>query len=620
MSLVLPPKPIWSTAVPDWERRIVQGETLIPFAPLFPAEAESALDIFNKLKIVDAAGSPTMGQASRQWVTDFTGTIFGAYDHNSGRRLINDYMLLISKKNSKSTLAAGIMLTALMRNWRPSGEFIILAPTKEVAKNSFDPAHDMIQHDPRLREMLHSHPTTRLIEHRVTKATLKVVAADSDTVAGIKAIGVLIDELWLFGNKANAENMLREATGGLASRPEGFVIALSTQGDKRPAGVFKKRLDYFREVRDGKRLAPKSFGVLYEFPPDMLKSKSYAMPANWWMTNPNLGASVDEEFLSDEFAKAEAGGPDSLANFYAKHLNVEIGVGYSVDSWAGGAFWEKRVDTSLTLETLLARSEVVTIGVDGGGLDDLLGLCIMGREKVTRRWLCICYGWAHRIVLERRKEIAPKLIELDRTEYFEIVDDEAAGDVEALADIVEQVRDSRLLPETEAIGADPAGVNDIVDELERRGFTVGKDGEVGDIVPISQGFKLQPAVKAVERKLSHNQMAHDGSALMTWCVGNAKVEQKGNALMVTKQIAGTAKIDPVMAMFNAAMLMALNPVAGGSVYDALESEADEEPETDDKQTPSDDEYERILRDPTHPKWEEARDRYNEKLAMADEDF
>jgi phage terminase large subunit-like protein len=48
---------------------------------------------------------------------------------------------------------------------------------------------------------------------------------------------------------------------------------------------------------------------------------------------------------------------------------------------------------------------------------------------------------------------------------------------------------------------------------------------------------------------------------MSWCVGNAKGEPKGNAISITKQVSGAGKIDPVMAMFCAVALMALNPEA-----------------------------------------------------------
>lgn len=562
----------WSTACLDWERRIVAGEPLITVGALFPDEAAQAMAVFKSLRIVEAAGMPTFGEAGDQWVFDFVEAIFGAYDHSTGRREISEFFLCVAKKNGKSLISAGIMLTALIRNWRPSNELIIIAPTIKAAQNAFKPAADMVRADPTLNAeeqgFLKIQDHLRTITHERTKATLRILSADGSIVVGNKAGFVLIDELWEFGSRAKADSMLKEATGGLVGRPEGFVISISTMADAPPTGVFKDRLNYARGVRDGTIQDRKFLPVIYEFPAAMIADKSYEKPENFYITNPFVGRTQwGREWIVDGLEKEKRKGPETRNVFLAKFLNVEIGQGLRTDNWAGALFWAKRAEPGLTIEALIERCDVAVVGVDGGGLDDLLGLCVLGREKETRRWLVWCKAWAHRIVLERRKEIASKLIDLAQSATLVIVEDESSADVEELADIVEQVRNAGLLPAEAAIGADPAGVSDIVDELERRNFSVGKDGEIGEIISVPQGYKLQTAVKVAERRLAQGTMIHDGSDLMTWCVGNAKVEQKGNALMVTKQIAGTAKIDPVMAMFNAVTLMSMNPEsASSSVY------------------------------------------------------
>jgi len=551
----------WTTACPDWEKRVLKQDGLILFDPLFPDEAKSALDVLNGIILVDVLGKPTMKQASRKWVIDFVSAIFGAYDPDAGRRLITEFFLLISKKNGKSTNAATIMLTALIRNWRDSAEFLILAPTVEIANNSFFPARDAVRADQELSDLLHVQEHYRQITHRITNSTLKVVAADSETVGGKKATGVLIDELWLFGKKANAENMLREACGGLASRPEGFVIYLSTQSDEAPAGVFKQKLDYARGVRDGRIDDNRFLPIIYEFPEEFINEKKYLNPEYFYVTNPNLGASVDEEFILREFKKAEESGHESMQGFLAKHLNIEMGYSLKSQRWAGADFWEAAAG-NVTLDSLLEQSEVLVIGIDGGGLDDLLGLAVLGRHAETRDWLLWNRAWLHPIGIERRKSEAPKYRDFEKDGDLVIVK-QIGQDVKQVGDIVMRCEDSGLL---DRIGVDPIGIGDIVDEIESRELrNINPKSKQSDrIIGIPQGWRLSGAIKTTERRVAGTEeggkrLIHGNQSLMAWCVGNARCEVKGNNLYITKQASGTAKIDPLMATFNAVALMAMNP-------------------------------------------------------------
>jgi phage terminase large subunit-like protein len=230
------------------------------------------------------------------------------------------------------------------------------------------------------------------------------------------------------------------------------------------------------------------------------------------------------------------------------------------DRWRGADFWERRGEPGLTLDALLDRSEVVTVGIDGGGLDDLLGLAVLGRERGTRRWLHWGRAWVARSVLELRKDIAPRLEDFAAAGTLALVEDGSGEDVAAVADVVQQIAEAGLLPARHGIGVDPAGIADVVDELAQRGFVATEDGN-GCVVGVQQGWRLSNMVKTCERRLAAGDLVHEGSALMAWVVGNAKVEPRGNALSITKQASGSAKIDPLIALFAAASLMALNPSA-----------------------------------------------------------
>lgn len=549
----------WDTSCADWERRIVSGMPLVTTPALFPDVAEYALNIFKELRIVDMIGRPKIGEVTRDWVFDLARPFFGSLDDIENQRYIKEFFLCISKKNTKSTIAAGVMLTVLITNPRESAEFLILAPTKEAANNCFNPCRDMIRADDELNYMFHVQPHLRTITNRISKAVLKVVAADSDTVSGTKATGVLIDELWAFGKKARARSMLTEATGGLMSRPEGFTIYLTTQSDEPPAGIFKEKLQYARQVRDGIIKDPEFLPVLYEFPKNMIESGAFKKPENFKITNPNLGASVDKSFLERKIRVAEEGGQESIQEVYAKHLNVEIGLRLHSDRWKGADFWEQSTDDQITLDYIISVSDCVVVGIDGGGLDDLLGFAVLGRHAETGYWLAWCRAWAHKIALERRKSEISKIEDFANDGDLVVVKN-IGEDIDELAGIVETIEKSELLYK---IGVDQNGIGAVLDELENAGIEQDK------MLGISQGWKLGGAIKTAERRLSSGQLKHANQALMNWCVGNAKIEPRANGILITKSASGYAKIDPLIALLNAVQIMSTNPPAMTEKYQLM---------------------------------------------------
>ena len=564
--------PEWTTACPDWEEKIVKGESLIPLKPLFPDYAKKALDIFCALKIRDI-GRRSFGDVSRQWVLDFVSAVFGAYDEENGRQLIREFFLFVGKKNTKSTLAAGIMMTALILNWRESAEFIILAPTVRVAGNSFDPAFEMCREEmePELYDMMIAQQHYKTIRNINTNASLKVIAADSQTVAGIKGSGHFIDELHEFGKKDSAKSMIREATGGMSSRPEGFVIWASTQSDETPAGIFGEKLEYARGVRDGKIDDPSFLPIIYEYPKSYIAEKKYLNSKYFYIANPNLGASVDEEHFLRDFKKSKIESEQPFQIFCAKCLNIQPTVSLKAQRWSGADFWEAAIG-NITLDTILTESEVIVIGIDGGGRDDLLGLAVLGRHAETGDWLLWVKAWAHPIALKRRKSEEPKYRDFERDGDLVVVDSERQ-DITEVADLVMRCDASGLL---DRVGVDPHGIEDIPYEIEARGLPRWKEDPTGEkphdrIVAIPQGWRLSKAINTLDRRLSDHMFLHGGQPIMNWCVGNARCDIKGNNIHITKQESGTAKIDPLIATFNAVSLMMLRPESRlkRSVYDDL---------------------------------------------------
>lgn len=549
----------WDTSLPDWEDRILSGRSLVPDLPLFKSEAERALRVFKRLRLPDVIGTPTMAEACGEWFFPIVSAIFGSYDPVRNVRMIQEFFQLIPKGNSKSSNGGAVMVAATIVNRRPEAEFLFIAPTMEVASIAFKQAKGTIRIDSELSKVYQIQDHIRKITHRKSGATLQIKAADTDVITGSKAAGTMIDETHVFAKRSNAADVFVELRGALTKRPDGFLFQTTTQSKEPPRGVFKTELDLARAVRDGKMKLP-LLPILYELPQRLSKDMGWTDRKYWPLVNPNLGRSTNEDFLANEVMKAEGEGPAKLALIASQHFNVEIDQGLRSDGWAGANVWSRGADKTITLDTLVERCEVLTVGVDGGGLDDLLGVAVIGREKVSKRWL----AWTHAFIspegLERRKANRTIYDQFEREGDLTYVD-HLPEDITALIAVVEKVVNSGLLAQ---VGVDAAGLGLLIDALA----LIGISEEAKNLGAVRQGFGLMDAIKSVERKLADGSFKHAGQPMMGWCAGNAIVQPTPTGMRIVRDASGYGKIDPLMALMDAAALMARNPEAAGSVYTA----------------------------------------------------
>lgn len=555
MSLATETAPLPRFACPDWWEKIKAGKTPMAQVPLNAERAAKALAFFNRLRLPDVPGNPPLSEACGDWFRELLVAFLASEDPLTKRRLVVELLCMVPKKNSKTTYVAALGLTALFMEEAPERQMLIVAPTQNISERCFDQAQGMIRIDDRLKAIFKVQDHLKCIIRRKTGTKLDVKAFASDIITGEIPVLTIIDELHELGKKAKAQSVMQQIRGGGITMQGGQVLMITTQSDEAPAGIWKTELKKARAVRDGKGGdAPILLPLLYEFPQDLQRNQAFWRDQkNWPLLLPNLGRSIDAQRLIEDYTNNGRVNDEAEQIWASQHLNIEIGVGFGDNNWAGADYWQDAADLSLTLEELLRRSEVVTFGGDGGGLEDLLGVAVIGRERETRKWLIWNAAWVHPKVLKKRPEIAEQLKDFEKEGSLTIC--EAPVMMDQVGKLFGMVLSSGLLPEKNAVGLDPNNVAALIETLVANGMTEDM------LRRLLQGPALAPAWWGLEFKLSDGTVSHAGLALMDWCVGNARTEPKGNAIMITKQKSGRGKIDPLIATGEAAILMSWNPEA-----------------------------------------------------------
>ena len=555
----VPPQLIFSC--PDWNTRLSKRQFPLDvdkfLKDMNQERANKAVEIFQRLRLPDVPGTPAMTEeVVGTWTLNILRLLAGAtWLMDDGRIVsqVSSALISIPKKNSKSSYSAGFMLTLMMMSIRPNATFVIVAPTQRIAQLAYDQACGFIRATPGLERRFHIQQHLKKITFEGNKCTLSVISLDSNTITGIKASCVLIDEGWLMGSE-NDQRVMTQLRGAAAAITESMVLIISTMSDKPASGFWKQELALARAVRDGKSAIEGLLPLIWEpDPKDMKRIEDVCLPEVWERCNPNIGRSVNLDFLKRSFKSVmSTGNNDEILRWLSQHTNAEISqFETSADSqWPGAASWANCADEKVSWDWILKNCTRVAFGFDGGGAIDLTSAAVLGYIPDDDTLYVATKSWCYQSLIDTYPNEG---VIQDGVKDGHIKVIEPGEEVEELTQILLEYYDLNAYGFM-GLAVDPAGIaQELHNALTHAGLPADK------VVSVKQGFGLRAGWLHLYRRAKSGKLKHPGDAVLSWAVANARQDPM-TQLVAKKYSTSGSKIDPIVAVATGAML-ALNPPA-----------------------------------------------------------
>lgn len=235
--------------------------------------------------------------------------LFG-WKRPDGTRKIRTCYVELPRKNTKTTLAAGVGLLLTFSDNEPGAEVYSAAADRDQAAIAFDIASGMVNSERALSSRAKVYRRSIVVE--ATGSSYKVLSADARTKHGFNAHGVIFDE---FHAQPNRElyDVLHTSTGA-RRQPLEFII--TTAGVYDQESIAWQLHSYAERVLSGEIDDPSFLAVIYGAP----KEADYRDPKVWAAANPGMGISVKADYLAAEAKRAEEE-PSYENTFRRLHLN-----------------------------------------------------------------------------------------------------------------------------------------------------------------------------------------------------------------------------------------------------------------------------------------------------------
>jgi phage terminase large subunit-like protein len=466
-------------------------------------------------------------------------TLFGWVHALTGLRRFKVGLILVPRKNAKSTLGAVVANVLLAADGESGAEVYSAATTREQAKAVAETAWEMAKRSPEFREYFGVRlgaKTTRSLEVPATASKFAPLSADAHTLDGLNVSGAIVDELHAHKTR-DVWDVLDTATG---ARDQSLLLAITTAGVDI-GGICYEKLTYLHKVLEQALEDDEFFGIEYTID----EGDDWRTEAAWRKANPNYGVSVRPDDLRRK-AREAAHSPGAINNFLTKHCNVWV---RAESTWMPMPEWVRCGDASLRLEDFV--SYPCWIGVDLAEVRDFAAIVALFRTD-PKRYVVFGKFFLPETTLER-SPIAQMsgwaaeghIIATDGDQAdYQLIEDEIVN----WCDLFEDVRE---------IDFDRALASRMAPNLKTRLMPrMGKDGVERFVITVPQTVEtMNPAMQLIESLTLAGDIRHPANPAFNWMFSNVVVERNYKDEIFPRKAGGKDsphKIDGPVATFTAA--------------------------------------------------------------------
>ncbi|MCC5414903.1 terminase large subunit [Escherichia coli] len=249
------------------------------------------------------------------WQKAFIAAAFGFVHGIDGTRKYREVLLVVARKNGKSTVGSGIGLYLQIADGEPGSEVYAVATKKDQAKLVWLESKRMVKKSPALLKRIK--PLVSEMVSEWNDSTFKPLGSDSETLDGLNVHGAMMDEIHAWKDK----NLYDVIVDGTSSREQPMIFMITTAGTVRES-VYDMKYEEAEMLLNGlddpdgykdERFLP----IIYELD----KREEWTDPSKWKKANPGLGTIKKVDQLETKVNKAKA---NSLLvkNLLTKDFNI----------------------------------------------------------------------------------------------------------------------------------------------------------------------------------------------------------------------------------------------------------------------------------------------------------